>query len=114
MEYTTGMAGVLLTLLVMVVLMLDREQIVSMLRSEVDQATLLQEQRRMEYQNILRKLCHENSSPEDADSLQQACLAEAAARDGAWKSLQRLNDFLEHGVTPKDLPENRVTSAVTC
>jgi hypothetical protein len=89
------MATVLLIPIVMVATMRDREKIAAALRSELDQAILCQEQRRIEYQSILRHLSREGSCPDDADRLQRAFRAEMDARNTAWKALHRLTDFLE-------------------
>lgn len=90
--------------MLMVAFMLDREVIATILRAELDRAILCQEQRAMEYQLILHQLNHESSCPHDADRVEEAYLAEMAARDAAWKALERFTAFDQFGVIPTELP----------
>lgn len=78
-------------------------QIELLLRSQVDEAIRVQEQRLHEYENILRQVSHEHSCPADADRLQEAFEQELAARNATWRAMQRLSDFQDFGWIPEDL-----------
>ncbi len=82
------------------------ETVESMLQAELDDALRRQEERRIAYEYIRGHVSHERSGLEDADRLERASLAEIAARNAAWRALDRLTEFRKTGVIPPDLLES--------